>query len=348
MNNHSIGILTFHSADNVGACLQAYALQKTLLEHCNNVDIINYYCNEVESTKKSHKGGIKRILENTYYMLKRKGFNAFRRKYLKLSTKIYYKDTISETNDIYDTFITGSDQIWNLSCSGNDYTYFLDFVSNNNRKYSYAASIGNYVFSDNDKVQVAKKLNEFSAISVREASARKELESFFNDKAISVLPDPVFLLTKEMWCRLLKRPRIDKKYVFVYLIQEDVNVLRAARKYAEENNCVIINNKKSIDFILNNSPIAFLEWLYYADAVFTNSFHGTSFALIFEKKLGADRELANGKTNKRVEEVVELFGDDNAFISSDKYVPSITTNNRVLKTVREDAIRFIKDICEDK
>ncbi|MFQ6929849.1 MAG: hypothetical protein ACLRR3_01805 [Eubacterium sp.] len=45
-----------------------------------------------------------------------------------------------------------------------------------------------------------------------------------------------------------------------------------------------------------------------AEAVFTNSFHGTAFSIIFEKLLGADIILKNGKHNNRIEELLDSAG----------------------------------------
>lgn len=64
--------------------------------------------------------------------------------------------------------------------------------------------------------------------------------------------------------------------------------MSTAREYAAKYNYDIIINKKSIKFILNNSPDCFLNWIDNAEAVFTNSFHGTAFSIIFKKKLAAD------------------------------------------------------------
>ena len=42
-----------------------------------------------------------------------------------------------------DVYITGSDQVWNyIYNEGIDRSFFLDFVPENKRKYSYAASLG--------------------------------------------------------------------------------------------------------------------------------------------------------------------------------------------------------------
>ena len=92
-------------------------------------------------------------------------------------------------------------------------------------------------------------------------------------------------------------------------------MLTSAKKYAKENECDIIINKKSVEFILNNAPDHFLWWIENAEAVFTNSFHGTAFSIIFEKLLGADIILKNGKHNNRIEELLDSAGLKECIIS---------------------------------
>ena len=43
-----IGIITFHRADNYGAVLQSYALQKLFEQRGENVQVIDYRCEEIE------------------------------------------------------------------------------------------------------------------------------------------------------------------------------------------------------------------------------------------------------------------------------------------------------------
>lgn len=75
------GILTYHKANNLGAVLQAYALQKTLNENLNqNAEIIDY-----DNGNFSEYG--KNIIKNVYYFIKSKGFNNFRKNKLVLSKK---------------------------------------------------------------------------------------------------------------------------------------------------------------------------------------------------------------------------------------------------------------------
>ena len=91
-----------------------------------------------------------------------------------------------------------------------------------------------------------------------------------------VHPDPVLLLTKERWLDLIPRRIYKKPYVLVYMIEQDQNLFKKAKEYAQLHNCDVISNKHSFRFILHNSPAEFLSWVYYAECVFTNSFHGSA------------------------------------------------------------------------
>lgn len=347
-----IGILTFHRADNLGAVLQAYALQRKLNEISNaNTEIIDYICDTVEKERypkknsSSIKGYVKYFLMQIYYGIKRQGFQKFRKNYLKTSKVVYNIETIKNANTEYDAFVCGSDQIWNLACSGEDFTYFLDFADRNKKKYSYAASLGVYQFSDEEYIKVDNFLGSFDAISVRESSAIKEINRI-NKRNINVLPDPVFLLDNMEWEKIVEKRIIKEKYILVYLIQQDVNVMKNAKKYAETYGYKIISNKKSIEFILNNSPEKFLSWIYYAEAVFTNSFHGTAFSVIFNKLLGADIELASGGVNNRVKELLEKVGGDDCILKKE-YNMKLNSPNAD-KILRGDfkicAVDFLKNI----
>lgn len=346
---NSTGIITFHRADNHGAVLQAYALQKTLEEQCGvHTQIIDYCADKIEETKQ-YKGGnqtlrdfVKSILISVYYRIKHKGFEQFRKKYLHISQQ-YDKKNIAKSNNYYDIFITGSDQVWNLECSGFDYTYFLDFVSDDKKRYSYAASIGNYKFTPEEKEIISDHIKNMNAISVREKSALDELAGI--DKDMSIHPDPVMLLSEEEYKKIMSKRLMNRKYVFVYLIQEDVNVLKKARQYAKENGCKIINNKSSIEFILHNSPAEFLSWIYYADAVFTNSFHGTAFSLIFNKKLAADTELTKKRINSRVDGLLDAVDARQCIIGHNESVPAFAFAANKITAMKVDGVEYLTRIC---
>lgn len=55
---------------------------------------------------------------------------------------MYSQSSIQNSNEIYDLFISGSDQVWNMKLNREDYNYFLKFVKDDSKKIAYAASFG--------------------------------------------------------------------------------------------------------------------------------------------------------------------------------------------------------------
>lgn len=343
------GILTFHDADNQGAVLQAYALQSALRRIPDVLpEIIHYRCEAVEATKKITvkclRDAMKAIPMMVYYAIKHRGFQTFRKKYLELSSSRYSRATIGRAAEAYDVYITGSDQVWNLGCSGNDSTYFLDFVSEKKRRSSYAASMGNCQYGPQERQTIADELKKFDYISVREGSSIGKLEQMGISGA-QVHLDPVFLLNRQEWLPVMSRRLLREKYVFVYLIQEDVNVFAAARDYAQKHGCKIISNKTSLKYILNGSPSDFLSWIYYAEAVFTNSFHGTAFSVLFGKKLGADVELRSGGVNNRICELLQTVHGEACMFCDDNWNVSDEFDEALLTKQIHTAEGYLRLIC---
>lgn len=340
-----VGIMTFHRADNLGAVLQAYALQHVLTNTFHvQAEIVDYRCPGIEEDRKK-SSGLKALALRCYYAVKHGAFERFRNRYLCLSPA-YTPNTIEQCGAMYDAFITGSDQVWNYKCSDGDDAYFLSFVAPGKKKYSYAASIGRYHFPEQKQPHVKALLQDFSRISVREASAQQELQKLGIENT-TVCADPVVLLSKQQWMQIMPGRRYRGKYVFVYLIMESESVLRAAREYAREHGCKVICNKTSPEFILRGSPADFLSWIYHAECVFTNSFHGTSFALILGKPLAADTYYPDGKVNGRVKEMLERSEAQRCALecgTREIYLPDAQTH---LEKMRKDSYRFLEELCKD-
>jgi len=328
-----IGLATPFLTNNYGTKLQAFALQNTIENRYNIcTEIIDYKCEAIEKTKHCNKisdfkGLLKFLPLCAYYYIKRRGFSKFRRENLNLTAPLN-KENIVNIKDDFQIIITGSDQVWNPECSGDDYTYFLDFAGEGVNKISYAASIGSHSFTDTENAKVIDLLSKFSKISVRESSGALQLKNLgFSD--VEVISDPVTLLSEDEWKKYATAPLEKEDYVLVYLILPDVNVTKAAEEYARKHNCKVINNKQSLKFMLHNSPSDFISWISNAKCVFTNSFHGTAFSLIFNKPLGADIALNNGKQNNRVLDFLKKVDALDCIITDEKLnpvVPNVSDN----------------------
>lgn len=350
-----IGILTFHRAVNYGAVLQAYALQKVIELMGHDAEIIDYRCSFIEAEVsplagfRNKKGFVSAMKQMIFRCKKNIAFSGFMKKFVNLSKRYSSKKNMSELEEQYDRFITGSDQVWNFGCSGSDSTYFLDFVKEPRKKNSYAASFGFDKLPQGDPFDYSILLRDFYKMSVREQSAAKIVE-----EKTGILPmvtlDPTLILDSDEWKKLVQKRPCKEKYIFVYYIREPKDLLDYAYKLAEEKGCKVINSKKSMEFLSKCSPQDFLTWFYYADYVVTNSFHGTVFSILFEKQFAI--ELDNGKSvNNRSKELLQLLKIFNREVDIkdrnkiDDKIEYSEAKRRLLEN-RNKSLEFVKSIVD--
>lgn len=112
--------------------------------------------------------------------------------------------------------------------------------------------------------------------------------------------DPALLLTIDDYKKFIKSKIYKDKYLFVYTIQDSPKLQEFARKIAKEKKLTIISNKNCIPFWLHCSPKDFLNWIYHAEYIITNSFHGTVFSIIFHKQFLSYVQKEDGMLNQRI------------------------------------------------
>ncbi len=306
-----VHILTFHRAINYGAVLQCYALHKTI-NKMTDCDVIDY-SKTIKSNIPSIKSWVKSILVFRRERIKRNKFRSFIDKNIILTDRIdSYDGLCSFPWDKTDIFCVGSDQVWNWDFTKGDKAYFLEFAPAECKKFSYAASIGQDL--DDEHIELFKnELADYVGVSIREASACDLLKS--NGLSCQHNMDPVFLLSKEEWGSISNSVRDeDSPFVLVYLLQKAPNLLKAASEYAQKcgKRIVFISTglRKDIkgEYIVKCGPEEFLRYFMMADAVFTNSFHGVSFSILFNKEFYFELLQDGTKTNSRLLNIVEMFG----------------------------------------
>lgn len=310
-----IGILTIHSAHNYGAMLQAYATKAFLMKHEKCVDIINYqpafldYPYKAFNIDRMFRSKRPKYLvpaiirEFSLYWLRKKRrirFEDFFNKYI--CPNMIPVMTIPSDYDIY---IVGSDQVWNTDITLTyEKPYFADFpFPHESKRYiSYASSLGKDSLNNYEINEFSKMLKNFDCISVRENSARKLLQPLVS-KNIKVVLDPTLLLNRKDWNAICSSKRIiNEKYVLVYQIFENPNVLLKAKNIAQEIGARVFQlvawpNRALSDQENLQGPSDFVSLIRDADFVVTTSFHGTAFSVIFEKDFYVVR-LNNGRDGR--------------------------------------------------
>lgn len=310
-----VGILTFHNTINYGATLQAFALYKTVKKIAgNDVEIINYHSDYISKEKRLlhmlERRDLKAFVHrfSTVPFEKNRGrlFEEFVDKQMKLSQPLDTREKLKSLANCYDVVITGSDQIFNLSLTHKDFSYFLDFMSDKKIKVAYAASVGNYSI---DKLidGYGGYLENIDYLSFREQSTLDKMPASIKNRCNYVL-DPTFLLSKDEWISYVDSfIDVPKEYILVYFVSPNKTFLKYAREVGKKIGLPIVYipyNAFDIHLRFDNkikcSPMNFIQLINGASMIITNSYHGTILSLNFEKEV----RVLYKERNKRVEDIL--------------------------------------------
>ena len=359
-----IGILTFHKARNYGAILQTYALQKKLRQFNSDTEIIDYNCPYFQDSYKiisfkniTVKSIVKQFLLYKSKKQKYSKFDKFIKNNIRLSkVKNIKKKDIEKYTKEYDKIIVGSDQVWNMSCTNGDLTYFLDFVTDNKRKNSYAASFGKRNITDKEKKVASKYLSSFNAISVREKDGQEILDDL-NIKNASVVVDPTLLIEKKEWDKICAERMVNTGYILEYKLYNSEKIKKIAKKLAKEKKLKIIvlqsDLKKEIEGskVIRNAGIKeFISLIKYADYVITNSFHGTIFSLIYHKEFYISLIKGENAPNSRLENLLKEYNLTNRILdynenNFNQEIDYEEVDKKIVKN-RDKSLDFLKKVIK--
>lgn len=324
--------ITCHDVYNVGASLQAYALQTYLKSLGHDVKIIDYkpdylskhYRLDIVGNPKYDKPLLRQAyllakLPGRLHMLPRKrAFDDFTAKHLDLTKRYASNDELKNDPPEADIYLAGSDQIWNpLFPNGKDPAFYLDFVRQGVRA-SYAASFAVDEFPQELCEVTAQYLRKLDHISVREKSGLCILETLGINDAVTVL-DPVFLLDRAQWETMASEPDECKKpYLLVYDFDNSTAVRKLAERLAAEHGWAIYSvfdlpyAERCFSLC---GPETFLGLIQGAAFVLSNSFHATAFSLIFQREFAVVERTES--INARMRDLTALLGLSDHMIAAD-------------------------------
>ncbi len=255
-------------------------------------------------------------------------FAEFAKKHYLCSSGYYPRNALARIEQSCDTLMVGSDQVWNdyfnHQFKSGDY-YYLDFAGNRVRKVAYGASFGTKG-AEPPAEGYAKYFQRFSSIGVREKFGVDVCRDLYGVQAEHVL-DPVFLLDAPDYEKLAAESRleINEPFILAYILNPNEDKRRACLRVQEQlgGDIRIISIcepapasidicRHGLDFAWVQSRPTIEDFLYlYKNCryVITDSFHGTCFSLIFEKKF---MSFVNRQPDRF--SVFELFGDADAHI----------------------------------
>jgi len=298
-----VSIITILDNINFGTYLQAIALAKTIEKSGVEVEFVNYHREKsllpaligriLADNKKSVIAKIYGLLRLMIKAICKFKIRRFLKKYVNLTSRKYRSiEELRQYVPNADVYITGSDQVWNyIYNEGIDRSFFLDFVPENKRKYSYAASLGIDQMPETDSKMIFELLSSFDLITVRESFSVEVLRRLGISNIDYVL-DPTFLLSKNEWINLVGgKFKKTEKYLLVYSVEGFDKVFEIAGRIAKEKGLKVyfishggpLNLKRyHIDkLFLFASCNHFVDLFANADFAVVSSFHGTAFSINF-------------------------------------------------------------------
>lgn len=277
----------YNSGRNYGQTLQAYALQKVVadmgykVEHVcfgSNRDISQSFIRKLKDFKKltSEQRQIQKKFDSFIFN------NMKTTKYLK--TDVDVQGFISENKP--DFLICGSDQVWN-PYNAHPFYYLAELGNEGTNRIAYAVSTCDKRRMDKflEYPQIEEWIKQINAIYVRENSGKEIFSKLYNVNSEVVL-DPTLLMSGKQWIDSLKLNKNPGNYILCYAFNLTKKQKCMISERAEQLGCTIKYGNILENEIVKKeswSPVDFLEAILNAKEVFTDSFHGTAFSILFHK-----------------------------------------------------------------
>lgn len=310
----NIGLITYHSAYNYGSVLQAFATQHVVESLDNNVTVVdyrpvsgdNYYRKlyRVNYGLRTFIGDLSMLPVYKQRKLRMNLFENFISNKLHLTAKTYQKpEDLSQLANAFDLTISGSDQVINKhsnELSDMPWSYMDPYLLTWSKapKASFGSSPA--TMSDSELNKISDKLKDFFALSVREENANQKI-SKATGKPVTTVCDPTLLLTSREWrdetesCVDLSHINVPQKYIVFYTLTRPSHMFRLLPQLKQLSRRLgyqilaiapfagFVPPSRELINALAVGPAEFVSLFSSAAAVITDSYHGTLFAINFNK-----------------------------------------------------------------
>lgn len=377
-----IGLVSCYFKNNYGSQLQAYATQKILqnygfevetIDVSKNKDFANgkrkYYISQIFNynfikTKfgmiklKIDKKINKKLGENI--RIRNRKFDEFKKIY-KLTPPYENYTQLTEISKDYNSIIVGSDQLWlPVNVVANYYT--LNWVPDDVKKISYSTSFGVSSIPEKYKEEYRKFLKRIDYISIREDVGQKIIKDLIG-KDVNVVCDPTLLFDKDEWMEIQNtEPLFEEKYILCYFLGNSIEYRKFAEDLRKKTGYKIISINHCDEYVKYSDKFAdvtpydigpgeFLNLIRNAEYVCTDSFHGTVFSLINNRKFFSFRrhnKKSKNSTNSRLESLLGTVGLNERLLNGNEKLDEVLKNeidynivNEVLKKFRDESKDFL-------
>lgn len=338
-------ILTLPLYTNYGGILQCYALQTVLERMGHEVRVLSkpqygrsYYiiyplavCKRL--LKRFLLGKDVAIFKAPHQVV-RQHTDRFIRKYIHRYKSQVWTSTIASR---FDAIVVGSDQVWRPAYSQPIEEAFLSFVGDFNiNRIAYAASFGVDHCDEYTPEQLkicSQLLKKFNAVSVRESSGILLCQKYFGVGAVQML-DPTLLLDADDYRTLIRKGKTkpSEGNMLVYMLDKSEEKIALVNRIAEEKGLTPFwldsPDEEREDLSLKKRiKMSVEQWLRSfddAELIFTDSFHGCIFSIIFKKQFFVIENKERGLS--RFLSLLKQFSlEERLILSFDEYNGNLST-----------------------
>jgi len=350
-----IAILSMQKVVNYGSFMQSFALRKT-------IESLGHECEYLDIENGIQKPGLKRskLLYLKKFMARFLNLNLFKNlkqhKFLNRRFKDEFFDelgVIEREHSSYDLVVIGSDEVFNFAQPTP--WGFTDQLYGNVKQadsvISYAGSFGHTTISDIEKYgvksEISKAMGSMKAISVRDKNSASIVEELLGVEPVMNV-DPVFIY--DFSPHLVDIDLNDYIVVYTYpsRIDDDREVSKIVEFAKKENKKLI-----SIGFffpwcdqVITPHPFEVLSYIKKADYVITDTFHGTIFSIITNRKFGTLIRSTNSQKLTSLLETMKqkgrIINDINMLGSTLKGDIDYEETNGVIEVERARSIEYLK------
>lgn len=345
-----VSILTYHWEDNYGATMQAYATYRAVETLGHQAEFIDLRLPYAPS-----------ISQRIVFGLKRRRFNAFRKRFFKNLSLITYRnvDELRNNPPESDCYLVGSDQTWNPNIAKDLLpAFFLTFGDDKTRRVTYATSIGQNSWEGSPAIsdaEIRAALGHFHSILLREDSAVEICRNKFDNEAEQVI-DPVLLFPDYPE---LTGPLTPSGEVVAYKLIDDPGFYEIAKTIADRRGLPIrsigsVRRPKGFRIAYPERPEDWVRGLATAEMVLTDSFHGTVFSLLYHRPFVI--YVGDPTRTTRIESLLRQVGLSDRLLTSrntveefyavaDRPIDWVSVDAK-LKTLRDDSFAKLKSALQ--
>lgn len=288
-------VVTLCKSPNFGAYLQAFALKEVLAGYGYKVNFLDVY----------DKANRKKRLQFMFRGWKRRPWTiVFNIRKLLLLMRAEKRLDIVARGDLsqFRAAFIGSDEIWSVTNGTfNSAPEFFGLNLGSLLKFSYAPSVGNSGVKDMRKhPEFMEGLRKLDMVSVRDGESRKVATKAAQRDDVTLVLDPTFL---HDFSANEEKFDVNCRYLLVYTYGFSEEVAKEVKAYACQYGLKVISvgfHHSWVDRNISCSPFEFLSLVKQAECVVTDTFHGSIFAIKYQKNF-----VSYGKHKKKVKYLLE-------------------------------------------